>query len=110
MSLKENFVIPARYKQWSMGLIAVGVLSLIVGFFVYGNGSEEQQAHFWSALLQNSVYFLLTVNAAMFFFTATTLAMGGWTLSFRRVTEAISACVPLLGGITFVILMILVFG
>ncbi|HTS43296.1 MAG TPA: hypothetical protein VMH01_02795 [Puia sp.] len=110
MSLKQHFEIPARYKQWSFGLIAVGVLSLIVGFFLYGTGDDQHQARFWSALLQNSVYFLLVVNAAMFFFCATTLAMGGWTLSFRRVSEAISASVPLIGGITFVILMIIVFG
>jgi hypothetical protein len=110
MSLKEHFEIPARYKQWSLGLIAVGALSLIVGFFMYGTGSEEQQKHFWGSLLQNSTYFLLVVNAAMFFLTATTLAMGGWQISFRRVTEAISATVPLIGGITFVILMILIFG
>jgi len=110
MSLKEHFEIPARYKQWSLGLIAVGVLSLIVGFFMYGTGDETQQRHFWGSLLQNSVYFLLVVNAAMFFLCATTLAMGGWQISFRRVTEAISATVPLIGGITFVILMILIFG
>ncbi len=36
--------------------------------------------------------------------------MGGFQMAFRRVTEAISACVPVIGGITFVILMILVLG
>lgn len=110
MSLKENFEISGRFKTWSMGLMGVGVLSLIVGYIMYGNGTIAEQARFWSALLQNSVYFLLVVNAAMFFFCATTLAMGGWQLSFRRVTEAISASVPLIGGITFVILMAIVFG
>ena len=46
----------------------------------------------------------------MFFFCAVTLAWGGFQMSFRRVTEAISACVPVIGGITFVILMCLVLG
>jgi hypothetical protein len=46
----------------------------------------------------------------MFFIVATTLAWGGWQMSFRRVTEAVSACVPVLGIITFVILMVIVFG
>jgi hypothetical protein len=46
----------------------------------------------------------------MFFFTAVTLAMGGFQLAFRRVTEAISACVPVIGAITFVILMTLIIG
>jgi hypothetical protein len=107
-SNKEYFVVPGRYKQWTYGLIGVGVLSLIIGYILYGR--EDHGTRFWAALLQNSVYFLLVVNAAMFFFTATTLAMGGWPLVFRRVTEAISASVIPLGAITFVILMCLVFG
>src|SRR6202012_2215654 len=107
-SIKEHFEIPGRYKQWSLGLMGVGVLSLIIGFVLYG--THDQGTRFWAALLQNSVYFLLLVNAAMFFFTAVTLAMGGFVLTFRRVTEAISASVIPIGVITFAILMCLVFG
>jgi hypothetical protein len=107
-SIKEHFETPGRYKQWSLGLMGVGVLALIIGYIMYGG--VDQGTRFWAALLQNSVYFLLIVNAAMFLFTATTLAMGGWVLVFRRVTEAISACVIPIGVITFVILMCLVFG
>jgi hypothetical protein len=107
-SIKEHFEIPGRYKQWSMGLMGVGVLSLIVGYILYG--THDQGSRFWSALLQNSVYFLLIVNAAMFFFAATTLAWAGFQISFRRVTEAIAASVIPIGGITFIILMCLVFG
>jgi hypothetical protein len=107
-SIKEHFEIPGRYKQWSMGLMGVGVLSLIIGFVLYGH--DNQGARFWAALLQNSVYFLLIVNAAMFFFAATTMALAGFQLSFRRVTEAIAASVIPIGIITFVILLCLVFG
>src|SRR6185312_9200327 len=60
--------------------------------------------------LQNSVYFLLITNAAMFFFAAHALAVAGWELAIRRVTEAVSACVIPLGLITFVILSCLIFG
>lgn len=91
-----------------MGLMAVGVLSLIVGYALYGTHGEGTR--FWSALLQNSVYFLLIVNAAMFFFAATTLAWGGFQMTFRRVTEAIAASVIPIGAITFVILMCIVLG
>jgi hypothetical protein len=107
-SIKEHFEIPGRYKQWSLGLIGVGVLSLIIGFIAYG--THDQGTRFWAALLQNSVYFLLIVNAAMFFFCATTLAWGGFQMTFRRVTEAISASVIPIGAITFIILMCIVFG
>ena len=74
------------------------------------HGDEAHQTRFWAALLQNSVYFLLVVNAAMFFFCALPWPWAGLQYAFRRVTEAISACVPVIGGITFVILMCLVFG
>ena len=107
MSLKEHFEIPGRYKTWSWALMGVGILSLIIGYMMYGSGDGTR---FWSTMLHNSVYFLLVVNAAMFFFCATSLALGGWQLSFRRVTEAVSASVIPIGIITFVILLCLVFG
>jgi hypothetical protein len=109
-SIKEHFQTPTRYKQWSLGLMAVGVVSLIIGLVVYHGGNDYNGSLFWGALLQNSVYFLLIVNAAMFFFTAHTLGMAGWVMGFRRLTEAISACVIPIGVICFVILMCLVFG
>ncbi|RYF86662.1 MAG: quinol:cytochrome C oxidoreductase [Chitinophagaceae bacterium] len=52
----------------------------------------------------------MVVNAVMFFICATTLAWGGWQMSFRRVSEAISTCVPVIGVITLVILLALIFG
>lgn len=111
MTLKDQYIIPKRYNTLSLVLMGVGLLSLIILFLTNGISSNEQErARFWASLLQNSVYFLLVVNAAMFFITATTLAWGGWQLSFRRVTEAISACVPVMSIITFIILMVLVFG
>lgn len=111
MTLREQFAIPKRYNTFAMALMAVGLLSIVILFFTHGtNSNEHVSARFWAALLQNSVYFLLITNAAMFFICATTLAWGGWQMSFRRVTEAISTCVPILGIITLVILMVLVFG
>src|SRR3989337_891966 len=110
MALKEQFQVSSRCRTSSLALLGIGILSLVIGFFVYGTGDEEHKARFWAALLHNSVYFLLIVNAAMFFICATTLAMGGWQMGFRRVTEAISVAVIPIGIITFIILMCLVFG
>jgi Ni/Fe-hydrogenase subunit HybB-like protein len=50
------------------------------------------------------------VNAAMFFICATTLAWGGWQMAFRRVPEAISAVVPVLGVIALAILLAISYG
>src|SRR6266853_712004 len=110
-TVREQFVTPKRYNTWSMGLMAVGVLCVIILFITHGSKSDQhEQARFWASLLQNSVYFLLVTNATMFFICATTLAWGGWQISFRRVTEAISAAVPVIGAISVVIMLVLVFG
>src|SRR5215467_11138163 len=111
MALREQFEIPKRYKTWSTALMAVGIVSIIILFITHGAKSDQrEQARFWASLLQNSIYFLLTTNAAMFFICATTLAWGGWQISFRRVTEAISTAVPVIGVISVIILFVLVFG
>ena len=116
MTLKEQYVIPKRYNTLSLALMALGALCVIILLITNGlhsGGTAEDEAiraRFWASLLLNSVYFLLTVNAVMFFICATTLAWGGWQISFRRVSEAISVAVPVLGVISFVILMAIVFG
>ncbi len=108
---RDFFEIPKRYNTVSLALMAIGILSVIILFITHGAKSDaHEQARFWASLLQNSVYFLLVVNASMFFICATTLAWGGWQMAFRRVPEAISACVPVIGVITFVVLMAIVFG
>ncbi len=109
-SIKERFEIPSGFRMWSMGLMGAGILSLIIGYFVYDNGDIAHQTRFWGVLLMNSIYFLLVINAVMFFLCAVTLAMGSFQMTFRRVTEAISACLPIVGGITFVIMMCIIFG
>ena len=113
-TIKEQFQIPKRYNTWAIGLMVVGLISVIALFITHGSKSGlDDQGHeintrFCASLLQNSVYFLLITNAAMFFICATTLAWGGWQMSFRRVTEAISTCVPVIGVIALVILLVLI--
>ena len=111
MASKDFFDIPKRFRTWSLALMGVGILSVIIGFIVYGAGDDvHHKTRFWAALLHNSTFFLLVVNASMFFITATILAFGGWQMSFRRVAEAIAAAVPVIGVITLVILLAIVFG
>src|SRR4249920_1054582 len=114
--MDHQFQLPGSYKKWTYGLIGAGLIALLYGVFMYqpwlhgGHGEHVDSTRFWAVLLQNSVFFLLVVNAAMFFICVTTMAMGGWVIAFRRVSEAISSVVPILGVITFVLLMALVFG
>ena len=110
-TFREQFEIPKRYNTFSLVLMAIGVLSILILLFTHGTSSNQHEnARFWASLLLNSVYFLLTVNASLFFICATTLAWGGWQMSFRRVPEAIGACVPVIGVISGIILLALLFG
>ena len=111
MSIRSTFTAPKNYNTVALSLIAIGVLS-IIGLWVTSGSSTDphEQARFWASLLQNSVFFLLVVNASMFFVCITTLAWGGWQMSFRRVPEAISAVIPVVGVICAAILLAIVFG
>lgn len=108
-SIRAQFEIPGKMKTWSIALIAIGILSFIIGLVTKGMGDEHSKVHFLGTLMYNSLFFMLVCNASMFFICATTLAMGGWQIAFRRVPEAISTLVPIFGGITWVILMYVVF-
>jgi hypothetical protein len=116
--MNHNFELPGSYKKWTYGLIIAGVAAILYGLImfhpfehaVHGHEGNTNSTRFWAVLLQNSIYWLLTVNASMFFLCVTTMAMGGWQIAFRRVTEAISSVVPILGIITLVILMCIVWG
>ena len=116
MSTVERFIPTKKYNTIAFVLMAIGlVAALILAFTSYGAAATPEEAHanharFWASLLQNSVYFLLVVNAAMFFMCATTLAWGGWQVAFTRVTEAVSAVVPVIGVLALVILLSIVFG
>jgi hypothetical protein len=111
MRIREQFILTNRYKTISFVLMAVGILAIIGLYITHGAKKDpHEQARFWGSLLQNGVYFLLVTNAAMFFICATTLAWGGWQMAFRRVSEAISACVPVVGLICGVILLAILFG
>jgi hypothetical protein len=111
MAIKEFFEVSKRYRTWSYALIAVGIVSLIFGYIFYGASSDmHEKTRFWAALLQNSVYFLLVLNACAFFVAATTLAWGGWQVAFQRVPEALASAVPVVGGIALIVLLSIIFG
>jgi hypothetical protein len=105
--MKDQFVVPARLKTTSFVLLGIGLLTLLIGLFVF---SGEHSTRFWAGLLQNSTFFLMVVLASTFFIAATTLAHGGWQIGFRRVPEAISMAVPVLGVIVLIVLGFLIFG
>src|SRR5437868_588177 len=113
--MDNQYVTPAGYKKLSTILMIVGLLTLIFGIVFLNpgagsNGENLNSTRFWAVLLQNSFYWLLLVNTSMFFIGISTLAMGSWQVAFRRVSEAISSLVPLLGVLTLIIILSIVYG
>lgn len=103
----QNFNIPAKARTVSLVLLVIGVLTLIAGGITM-LGDDHTATRFWASILQNSIFFLLICVASIFLLAATSLAQAAWTVSFRRIPEAIGSIVWILGGIVFVILLILI--
>jgi hypothetical protein len=113
--MNNQYVTPAGYKKWSAGFMIAGLLTLICGviFLHPGAGSHGENLNstrFWAVMLHNGLFWLLLVNTSTFFIVITTLAMGGWQVAFRRVSEAISSLVPLMGILTLIIMLSIVLG
>lgn len=112
--MKEQFTIPARLKTWSLALIAVGVLTLLLGVIFlhpFYDGPEQNfgTTRFWASLIQDSTFFFLVAVAAFFFIVCHTLAMGGWQTLVRRIAEAISGYMIVGGIILFVVFILYIF-
>ena len=113
--MNNQYIAPAGYKTWSAGLMIAGLLTLILGFiflnpFAGAHGDNVVSTRFWAVLLQNSLFWLILVNIGTLFISITTLAMGGWQTAFRRVAEGISSLIPIMGVITLIILLAIIFG
>jgi len=114
--MTERFTPPARLRTTGLVLLAIGILSIIIGAIaLLGNGSDNEtlrhaaQTRFWIVLLHNSVFFTLIMTASIFIQAAASLAHGGWIVAWKRVPEAIGANVWIFGIITAIILFCIVF-
>lgn len=113
--MDNKYITPGNYKKWYSGFMIVGALTLILGIvllhpFSGGHGEDVSPTRFWAVLLMNSVYWLLLVNVALFFIAISALAIGGWQASFRRVNEAITSTIPILGVIALIVMLCIILG
>ncbi len=113
--MDNQYVTPAGYKKLSAALMIAGLLTLILGIIFLNpgagsHGDNLNSTRFWAVILQNSLFWLFLVNTATFFIVISILSMASWQVAFRRVSEALSSLVPLLGIITLVVILSIVFG
>ena len=110
--MNDRFEIPGQLKRTSMGLIAVGVITLIAGIvcLLMGQHSNDtDKARFWAVLLHDSVFFTLITAVSIFVQAAVALAQGSWIVAYRRVPEAIGANSWIFGIIAAIIMFTIVF-
>ncbi len=98
--MDNRVTISSKFKYLSFGLIAVGVITLVVGFV-----SNPQRA--WANYLLGSYYFLTIAIGAAFFMAIQYITQSGWSAMFKRVPEAISSFIPV--GV-ILLSLVLIFG
>lgn len=90
--MEERFIIPQKFRYLAFGLIAVGVVSLTLGFLF-----DSQRA--WANYLLNNYYFVSLSVGAAFFIAIQYVTQAGWSAAFKRVPEAMTAYLPVAGGL-----------
>lgn len=108
--MNDRFEIPARLRNTSLALIAIGIITLVAGAVYLLMGHDDiERARFWLVLLHDSVFFLLISTISIFIMSAAQLAHGGWITAYRRVPEAIGANVWLFSLIAGAVMFLIVF-
>jgi hypothetical protein len=100
----ERFIFTKGQRNFTMGLMAVGLLSALVVFLTSESGTH--QARLWSNLLHNSVFFGGISFITMFLLAAKALAYSGWHTGFKRLWEAFTTYLP----VAFVTMLIIIVG
>lgn len=103
----NQFVFTSKQKTFLFGLMGLGLVSMLLCFFMEpgryeGLGIEEKYAHtqFWTNLLHNAYFFTGISFTALLFIVTHTLAYGGWQTAFKRVPEAMMMFMPV--GLVFI--------
>jgi hypothetical protein len=97
--MEDHFIVSKKFKQITYILIAVGVLSFVLGFIFDAKRT-------WANYLLNNYYFVSLAIGAAFFGAIQYITQSGWSAMFKRIPEAMAAYIPIAG----VFFLILYFG
>lgn len=97
--MEYNF--DGKAKRWTMILMAIGLLSIILGFF----GGEHAGQRVWTSILISGFFFFGIGLIGTFFLAVQYAAEAAWAVSLKRVMEGIAAYMPI-GAITLIIVFI----
>jgi hypothetical protein len=99
-NLDQKLVISKRFNYLTYALMAIGLITIIIGFMV-------NPAKTWANYLMNNYYFLTLAIGATFFAALQYITQSGWSSAFIRVPQAMGSVIPV---IAVLMLPILIFG
>lgn len=103
-----NYTFTQKTKNITMGLMAIGVITIIAGFLTdqAPEGVEEyHQTRVWANLLVNSWFFMGIGLLATFFMALQYVAEVAWSVSVKRVYEAVSSYLPIGASMMFLVIL-----
>jgi len=92
------FTIDKKAKNFSMALMAIGLIALIFGFVSNPHGA-------WPALLFNTYFYIGISVFGVFFVAMQYVSEAGWSIVLKRVPEAIMAALPVFSLIMLFIMV-----
>ena len=91
------FTIDKKAKNFSMALMAIGLIALIYGF--------STDAHrTWPSLLFNNYFFIGIAVFGVFFVAKQYVSEAGWSIVLKRVPEAVMSALPVMSLIMLFIM------
>jgi len=101
-----EFKVSSKSNMIAYGLIAVGVLSLIIGFIVHG-GDKQLTTRVMGGLLSNSYFYFCIGLGALFFLALNYATESGWYAYVKRPIEAIALFLPYGTGLLVLVLAVI---
>ena len=99
-NLDKQLIITKKFNYLAYTLMAIGLVTIIVGFFV-------NPAKTWANYLMNNYYFLSLAIGGTFFVALQYITQTGWSSGFIRIPQAMSNVIPV---IAILMLPIIIFG
>lgn len=100
--MTEQFKFSGRAKKYFIGMMAIGVIGMLLAFFGY---AENEHSRFWSNLLLNTYFFTGISLIGMFFVSAHQLGYGGWVTVVKRIPESIASFIWVVGIFGLIIIV-----
>lgn len=98
ISFEEQFEFKGKAKNWSLGLMVLGILGILIGFVTH------DITRLFANLLLMGYYFTCVCTCGVFFCAIQYVAQAGWSAAILRIPQAFAKALPIAGVILFAII------